>query len=125
MEGEPVGEALEGFRGDPCSVASLGEFYLMTDCERCRTLTDCVTGSWFNQQMICPACEKEEAQHPDFEQAKASDNAACQRGEFNFSGIGLPTDLVLKYTCKCTEKRTISGNRCTDCHLPLKKVSQS
>lgn len=31
----------------------------------------------------------------------------------------------MKNTCECTHKRTISGNRCTDCNRPLKPLGHT
>jgi hypothetical protein len=49
--------------------------------------------SWFNQELICPDCDKKEHQHPKIEEAKGADWEACKQGNFNFSGIGKPHDL--------------------------------
>lgn len=98
----------------------------MTACERCLADTDCTTGSWFNLQMICMSCSSEENSHPAIGVAKGLDNAAVLSGDMNYVGMGLPADLKEKYArehCACTNKRTISGNRCMDCHLPLKPRS--
>lgn len=31
--------------------------------------------------------------------------------------------ITLNSSCQCTHKRTVSGNRCTDCHLPVGQVA--
>jgi hypothetical protein len=46
--------------------------------------------SWFDQDLICVACIEEEEAHPDFEKAKAAENAAVAAGNLNFEGIGWP-----------------------------------
>lgn len=69
-------------------------------CERCGNDTLCHTVSWFNKQVICLDCDKEELSHPDIKKAKDIENQHCKNGNYNFEGIGLPKDLQLKYNCK-------------------------
>lgn len=65
----------------------------MTRCERCKTPTRVTTGSWFNQEMICLACDEKERSHPMFETAKLAEREAVLRGDMNYPGIGKPQDL--------------------------------
>jgi hypothetical protein len=53
--------------------------------------------SWFNTEMICAPCQVEEAQHPQYAEAKRIENEEVRKGNTKFPGIGLPDDLKLKY----------------------------
>lgn len=66
----------------------------MERCERCGAETYVVSMSWFNTEMICLACQARERAHPDFAAAKAAEEAAVRRGDYNFPGVGLPPDLT-------------------------------
>ena len=57
-------------------------------CERCKKETWVTIGSMFNMQHICLDCKAEEEAHPDYEKARAADEEACKRGDYNFPGIG-------------------------------------
>ena len=62
-------------------------------CDRCKSETLISTGSYFNTQQICLECRRREEAHPDFERARRVEEEAVRRGEYNFPGIGLPSDL--------------------------------
>ncbi len=62
-------------------------------CERCFMPNNVSKMSIFNTQMICPECQKKEEAHPDFNKAKQAELDAVKRGDYNFPGIGLPTNL--------------------------------
>lgn len=62
-------------------------------CDRCGTETSFSTGSYFNTDQICMACDKAEREHPQFEQARAAELEAVKSGDYNYGGIGLPADL--------------------------------
>lgn len=62
-------------------------------CERCGRESSTLTGSWFNEQMICPQCDYLEHEHPLIEEAKRVERQQCLNGNYNFQGIGLPEDL--------------------------------
>jgi hypothetical protein len=47
----------------------------------------------FNTDMICLACGDKEKSHPDYEKARQVEAQAIQRGDYNFPGIGKPSDL--------------------------------
>lgn len=64
-------------------------------CDRCGCDTNGITVmSFFNTQEICRPCNRKERAHPRFEEARKADEAACRAGNFNFEGIGLPSDLA-------------------------------
>lgn len=62
----------------------------MTKCDRCGKLARITTTSWFNLDTICPACDNEEREHPDYQYAKQVENDAVRRGNYNFEGVGWP-----------------------------------
>lgn len=62
-------------------------------CDRCGKTMFSYIMSFFNTQNICHDCEVKERAHPLYEEAVRVETEACQRGEFNFPGIGLPADL--------------------------------
>jgi hypothetical protein len=62
-------------------------------CDRCGRQDTASVTSWFNTETICMECSRKEREHPLFPAAKAAEEAACARGDFNFPGIGLPDDL--------------------------------
>ncbi len=65
----------------------------MTKCDRCHKETTIHSMSFFNTDMICPDCEEKERQHPQYAEAKRIETEHCQRGDYNFKGIGKPSDL--------------------------------
>lgn len=65
----------------------------MGKCGRCRKGTNMTTCSFFNTEMICPACEEKEMAHPDYKKAKEAEAEAVRSGNYNFPGIGKPSDL--------------------------------
>lgn len=64
------------------------------NCDRCGKEMRAHTMSMFNTDLICLTCKAAERQHPKYAEAVAADEAACQAGEYNYPGIGLPADLV-------------------------------
>jgi len=70
-------------------------------CDRCGQKASITIMSKFNEDMICVPCKKEEKAHPDYQRASEEELKACQSGNLNFEGIGLPEDLKLKYTKPC------------------------
>lgn len=62
-------------------------------CDRCAADTRSYSMSYFNTDTICPECEAKERAHPKFSEARDAEIAACKRGNFNFPGIGKPSDL--------------------------------
>lgn len=65
----------------------------MTECGRCKVETGTQRMSIFNVEMLCIPCKNKERDHPQYELAHEAERAACQRGDYNFPGIGLPKDL--------------------------------
>jgi len=65
----------------------------MEACNRCGKKVNVLAMSMFNTQMICIDCEKKEIIHPDYEKAAATELSQLQDGNYNFEGIGLPSDL--------------------------------
>ena len=62
-------------------------------CDRCGSESLSSTGSYFNTQMICGECDRRERAHPQFANAQRVEGEAVRRGDFNFAGVGLPSDL--------------------------------
>ena len=65
----------------------------METCKRCHTKTDTTIMSTFNTQVICMECKKKEEEHPKYPEARAAEEAAVKRGDYNYLGIGLPAGL--------------------------------
>ena len=63
-------------------------------CDRCGKETNGFTGSYFDTSSICFACSKTEREHPAFEEARRIENEAVRAGDYNFGGVGLPSDLI-------------------------------
>ena len=61
-----------------------------THCGRCQEATPITLMSWFNTQTLCLACQKDEAQHPDFNFARSVERQHTLAGNYNFPGIGWP-----------------------------------
>jgi hypothetical protein len=49
--------------------------------------------SKFNTQEICMACLEKERKHPKYPEAVRTEAEAVKRGDLNYPGIGLPSDL--------------------------------
>lgn len=63
-------------------------------CARCGAKDSALIGSYFNTDMIClDACQPKEKAHPKYEEARAAELKAVQAGNYNFKGIGKPSDL--------------------------------
>jgi hypothetical protein len=69
------------------------EEHMTTCCDRCGGDARISTGSIFNAEQICQACEAEEKAHPDYERAREIEADAVRRGDYNFPGVGLPPEL--------------------------------
>lgn len=57
-------------------------------CPRCGKETRTSIMSMFNTQTICMDCKDLEEKDPRYKEARAADEAAIRRGDFNFPGIG-------------------------------------
>lgn len=62
-------------------------------CARCGVKNQPMTCSRFNVDWICMECQKKERAHPDYERAVEAELKAVQSGDYNYKGIGKPTDL--------------------------------
>lgn len=60
-----------------------------TACPRCGGSMQMYSMSYFNRDVICIDCKKEEAGAPNYQAARKADEEALTRGEYNFPGIGL------------------------------------
>lgn len=65
----------------------------MTRCGRCYQETNATIMSKFNTQEICMACLEKERKHPKYPEAVRTEAEAVKRGDLNYPGIGLPSDL--------------------------------
>lgn len=63
------------------------------NCDRCDKKSSSHIMSMFNTDWICFSCLEEERQHPDYPKARAAELAEVRKGNFNFPGIGKPSDL--------------------------------
>lgn len=66
---------------------------IMNKCERCECQTKVTIVSMFNTQVICTSCKKRESKHPDYKKACDAELAEVKKGNRNFEGIGLPSDI--------------------------------
>ncbi len=66
-----------------------------TICDRCGEPMSVSTMSRFNQDQICMPCEEGERRHPEYEAARAAEDAEVQKGNMNFPGVGAPADIRL------------------------------
>jgi hypothetical protein len=62
-------------------------------CERCNKESRRKTCSRFNIQMICMECNDKEKKHAKYKLACEVEFNEVKKGNFNFEGIGLPSDL--------------------------------
>ncbi len=62
-------------------------------CGSCGNETFGAVMSMFDDTMICLDCLEKEKAHPMYQTATESELAAVRRGDFNFAGIGVPTDI--------------------------------
>jgi hypothetical protein len=65
----------------------------MTRCDRCYRETRAHIMSMFNEDVLCLDCKKKEEQHPDYERARRIEGEAVRSGQYNFPGVGKPSDL--------------------------------
>lgn len=59
-------------------------------CERCGKEVRTHKMSWFNTQMICTTCQKNEEKLPEFKLAKEMERQQVLLGNYNYKGIGYP-----------------------------------
>jgi recombinational DNA repair protein (RecF pathway) len=72
---------------------SCGHVVDLSTCVRCGSKHGATTMSRFNEDIICMACLEKERAHPQYPAAAKAELEACQRGDYNFPGIGKPGDL--------------------------------
>lgn len=62
-------------------------------CNRCGATNTSLKMSYFNTDMLCPSCISKEEKHPDYEKAREIERQHVLNGDYNFPGIGKPSDL--------------------------------
>ena len=65
------------------------EFFNKRVCDRCGKPLTVRTMSMFNTDTICRECAEAERRRPDYEAARAAEEAAVRAGDRNFKGVGL------------------------------------
>ena len=65
------------------------EFFNKRVCDRCGKPLTVRTMSMFNTDTICMECAEAERRRPDYEAARAAEEAAVRAGDRNFKGVGL------------------------------------
>jgi len=69
------------------------DFFDKTHCDRCGSRLQARIMSTFNTDTICMDCKRKEEAHPSYGRARRAEEEAFMRGNRNFRGIGLPSDL--------------------------------
>lgn len=64
-----------------------------SSCDRCGATNVTLSMSMFNTDMICFECERKEKRHPKYKEALRTEYDAIKNGNFNFKGVGKPSDL--------------------------------
>ena len=67
---------------------------MFNHCDRCRKEAQITTMSFFNTDIICMECGEKEQNHPKYKEAKEAEVQAVANGDYNFPGIGKPSDLT-------------------------------
>lgn len=62
-------------------------------CERCNKETNTFITSMFNTETICMECKEKEKAHPKYKEALEADRREILNENYNFGGIGKPSDL--------------------------------
>jgi len=65
----------------------------MAKCMRCSVETNVTIMSMFNEDILCMECKDKEAKHSDYKWARDVEHQAVCDGNYNFAGIGKPSDL--------------------------------
>jgi len=63
-------------------------------CDRCGKEMYAEIMSRFNTDIICSGCSERERSHPDYQKAVDAEIAEMRHGNYNFRGIGLPSDFA-------------------------------
>lgn len=66
---------------------------MKTFCERCKKQSSITIMSMFNKDTLCMECKEIERNHPDYSTACEAERAEIRQGNYNFMGIGKPSDL--------------------------------
>lgn len=61
-------------------------------CDRCGKDTIVFKMSFFNKDECCRNCILIESMHDNYESARAVERNECQKGNYNYEGVGLPDD---------------------------------
>lgn len=64
-----------------------------SSCERCGERAVGTICSTFNTEQICLVCKSKETRHPEYARARAKEEEAVRAGNYNFPGVGKPSDL--------------------------------
>ena len=65
-------------------------------CPRCSEKTNAFIMSKFNTDQICIPCKEREEKHPKYAEADKAETDAVRAGNYNFPGIGCPTELYMR-----------------------------
>ena len=60
---------------------------VLTVCKRCKKETKVHTMSWFNKDIICPDCSREEKRHPLYNMAKEREQEEVRKGNYDYPGL--------------------------------------
>ena len=72
-------------------------FFTVAKCDRCGASLKCGRiMSMFNTDCICMDCHKKERNLPEFKHAVDAEIDEIRRGNYNFKGIGYPTEVIQK-----------------------------
>lgn len=69
----------------------------MKRCDRCGRDAPTWQMSRFNTHECCLKCITREKKHPKYQEACDAELAECNKGNYNFAGIGLPRDLAIEH----------------------------
>jgi len=79
-------------------------------CPRCAGAMASFSTSWFEPVEVCGACRDDERHAPNYPRARAEEEAAVRRGDYNFPGIGLaPADVAALAAARA--RRATAGTR--------------
>lgn len=69
---------------------------IINHCDRCSRELCTWQMSRFNIQHCCMECIALEKKHPKYQEACDAELSQCNKGNYNFEGIGLPRDLAIQ-----------------------------
>ena len=73
-------------------------------CHRCGVASYSYTMSFFNTELICPKCDDAEKANPEYKQAVEAERAEVMKGNMNYPGIGLPSDMTIEQVAQHENK---------------------